>query len=189
MRKWFFSLRVESRATDEDQDRCKFIFFFKADIWWPQNWFWWKVLSGPFVLQKDSKISLGMFLEEEAGLRPKAALLFLDCSSLLFPSLPFPVATIWTHPLELREGDVGWRLFPKNKKWGTQKVLCPRVPQGPAWFQCGSIRGPVTGEEPLKRTPFRKPLAHGCLWCGRTHTTAPLQGPLVGNTPAFLDTK
>ena len=97
----------------------------------------WFSLLGGLVLEKSSKILLCIFLEEEPGPCPKAALLFLDCfSSLHFciPSLPW-LATAWTCPLELREGHGGWNSFPKNKKWGIQKDLCPEASQGPAWFQ------------------------------------------------------
>ena len=39
---------------------------------------------------------------------------------LLIPSLPW-LATVWICPLELREGQGGWSLFPTNKKQETQK--------------------------------------------------------------------
>ena len=45
---------------------------------------------GALALQKSSKILLCIFLEGEPGFCPKAALLFLDCSSLVSVSLPFP---------------------------------------------------------------------------------------------------
>lgn len=146
-------------------------------------------LLGVLVLQKNSEILLCIFLEEEPGPYPKAALLFLffyivcfnyscfimfsqfllyskmtqlyiyihihlvtlmytykpyallflDCFSL-GSAFPLPrLATVWTCPLELREGHGGWNLLPKNKKWGTQKGLCPGVPQGPARFHSPSF--------------------------------------------------
>ena len=45
---------------------------------------------GALVLQKSSKILLCIFLEREPGSCPKVALFFLDCSSLVSVSLPFP---------------------------------------------------------------------------------------------------
>ena len=47
-------------------------------------------LLGVLVLQKGSKTLLCIFLEEEPGPRPKAALWSLDCSSLVSASPPFP---------------------------------------------------------------------------------------------------
>ena len=51
--------------------------------------------------------------------------LFLPCFCM--PSLPW-LATVWTCPLELREGHGGWSLFLTNKKWGTQKDFCAQEP-------------------------------------------------------------
>ena len=42
------------------------------------------------VLQKSSKVLLCVSLEGKPGPCPKAAVLFLDCSSLISASLPFP---------------------------------------------------------------------------------------------------
>ena len=47
-------------------------------------------LLGVLVLQKGSKILFCIFLEEELGPCPKAALLFLGCSSLVAASPSFP---------------------------------------------------------------------------------------------------
>ena len=47
-------------------------------------------LLGVLVLQKRSKILSCIFLEKEAGPCPKAALLSLDCSSLVSASPGFP---------------------------------------------------------------------------------------------------
>ena len=49
--------------------------------------------------------------------------LSLPCSCI--PSLP-SLAFIWTCPLEFREGQGDWSLFPVIKKWGTQKGFCAR---------------------------------------------------------------
>ena len=59
---------------------------------------------------KSSKILLCVSLEVEPGPCPKAALLFLGCSSFVSASLPFP----------------DWQLF--------ERLLCPGAPQGPAGF-------------------------------------------------------
>ena len=47
-------------------------------------------LMGGFSLQSSPKVFLCIFLEEEPGPCPKAALLSLDCSSLVPASPPFP---------------------------------------------------------------------------------------------------
>ena len=47
--------------------------------------------GGALVLQKNSKILLYIFFEEEPGPCPKATLFFLDCSSLVSAFLPFPI--------------------------------------------------------------------------------------------------
>ena len=47
-------------------------------------------LLGVLFLQKNSKILLYVSLEVEPEPCPKAALLFLDCSSLVSASPPFP---------------------------------------------------------------------------------------------------
>ena len=44
---------------------------------------------GVLVLQETSMVLLCIFLEEEPGHCPKAAPLFLDCSSLVFASPSF----------------------------------------------------------------------------------------------------
>ena len=48
------------------------------------------VVLGVLVLTKSSKILLPVSLEGEPGPCPKAALLFLDYSSLVSASPPFP---------------------------------------------------------------------------------------------------
>ena len=58
-------------------------------------------VCGVLVLQKESKILLHVFLEEEAGPCPKAALLSLDCSSLVSASPPSQISHC---PLKLGEG-------------------------------------------------------------------------------------
>ena len=57
--------------------------------------------------------------------------LVLPC--LCIPFLPWS-ATVWTWPLELREGHGGWMrpiILKARNKW----LFCPGAPQGPAWFQ------------------------------------------------------
>lgn len=82
------------------------------------------------IYKKTSKLLLCILPEKEPGPCPKAALLFLDSSSLSW------LATVCICPLELREGPGGWSLFPQNKKRRIQKVLWPGAPQGPAQFPC-----------------------------------------------------
>ena len=42
--------------------------------------------------------------------------------------------------------------FPKNKKLGTQKVLFPGTPQGPAWFQYQQmVNGSILGRQRFQR--------------------------------------
>ena len=50
-------------------------------------------LLGVLILQKSLKILLSVSLEVEPGPCSKAALLFLDCSSLASVSPPFPGLT------------------------------------------------------------------------------------------------
>ena len=73
----------------------------------PQDWFWWSSffpewrmlhqvvfhLLGVLVLQKGSKILLCIFLKEEPGPCPKAALLL---PGLCIPSLPWLAAALGT---------------------------------------------------------------------------------------------
>ena len=68
-------------------------------------------------------------LEKEPGPCFKAALLFLDCSSLDSSStLSLPGLTaVQICSLELGEGHGGWCLF--YKKWGTWKDFCAQEPQ------------------------------------------------------------
>ena len=62
-----------------------------------------------------------------------AVVSWLLLPGLCIPSLPW-LAAVWTYPLGLRESHRGWSLFPKIKRWGTHKGLCPGAPQGPAQF-------------------------------------------------------
>ena len=74
--------------------------------------------------------SLWVSLEREPGSCSKAVLLFLDCSSLVFASPPFPDQ----HLSELVPRNSGksmeaeWDPVRKNKKWGTQKGFCAQEP-------------------------------------------------------------
>ena len=94
-------MEVENRATDKDQGRCKLFILLQS---------WYLVapglvllsyfhLLGVLVLQKNSEILLHILLEEKPGPCPKVVLLFLDCSSLLSASPPFPDQKL----LELRK--------------------------------------------------------------------------------------
>ena len=61
---------------------------------------------------------------------PKAALLFLDSSSLVSASPPFPDQQL-SEPAPWNSGkamEAEWGPFPKNKKWGTQKGFCAQEP-------------------------------------------------------------
>ena len=53
-------------------------------------------------------------------------------SGLLLPCLCIPsllrLATVWSCPLELREGHAGWSLFLTNKQQGIQKGFCAQEP-------------------------------------------------------------
>ena len=73
-----------------------------------------------------------MFLEEKLGPCPKAAVLFLDYSSVVSVSLLFPDSNC----LNLHFGIQGksWRLKPiplKQEMGDTESLVCPGVPQGP----------------------------------------------------------
>ena len=85
---------------------------------------------------KCSKTLFCLSFEVELDPCPKATLLFLDCSSLVsnISSVSW-LATLGVWSLGLREGPGGWSLFFTNKKWGTARLQCPAVPQGPVWFQ------------------------------------------------------
>ena len=61
---------------------------------------------------------------------------FLTAPPLSLHPLPPWLATVWTCPLELREGPRGWSLFPTNQKLAdTERLLCQGAPQGPTQFQ------------------------------------------------------
>ena len=88
-------------------------------------------LLGILVLQNNSKDIVGHIPWRGTQGRTSVSWLFLPCLCII--SLPW-LATVWSCPLEHREGPGCWNWFPKNKKWGAQKGLCPGAPQGPAWF-------------------------------------------------------
>ena len=73
--------------------------------------------------------SLRVSFEREPGSYPKAVLLFLDCSFLIFLSPSFPDQKlnlpIWNSgkTMEAERGPI-----PKSKKWGTQKSFCAQEP-------------------------------------------------------------
>ena len=63
------------------------------------------------------------------GPLPQACTVVSWCNSLLsLRPLPSLLATLWTCPLELKEGHGGWSLFPTNKKWGTQNGFHSQEP-------------------------------------------------------------
>ena len=102
------------------------------------------------VLQKSSKILLGISLERATGPCPKAALLFLDCSSLCSatPSLPW-LANVCTWPLELRDSHGDWSLFPKKQEMGDTKVFVARNPIG----SCSFSKSPLSKKIYTKDIP------------------------------------
>ena len=92
---------------------------------------WW-VFQYP---ENSSKVLSCISLEGESEPWPQAALLLLVCSSLIcFPSFP-QLAPVWTC-LELREGPGGWMnsISYIQEMGDTERLLCPRAPQGPALF-------------------------------------------------------
>ena len=93
---------------------------------------WHLPFVGGFSSINRSKILLRVSHQAEPGPCPKAALLFLGCSSLsLHPLPPSWLATVWILPLGLREGHGGHSL----QGMGDRKGPCPGAPQGPARFQ------------------------------------------------------
>ena len=96
---------------------------------------WW----GFQYLQNSSKILWRVSLEGEPGPCPKAALLFLDCSSLVSASPPFPDQQLFEPALwnsgEVMEAEV-YSLQTRNG--GHRKTSIPRSPAGsclvsPGW--------------------------------------------------------
>ena len=74
-------------------------------------------------------------------------------SWLLLPSLCMPslswLATVWTCPLELREGQEAE--CPTDKKWGIQKDFCPGAPRALLGF---TYSGGSKGESVLGISPY-----------------------------------
>ena len=139
---------VENRATGRDQGRGKLTLFLKAGAQWLQDWVWLSSfllerrmlhqgvntfhLLGGLVLQKGSKILLCIFLEEDPGSCPKAALLSIDGSSLVSVSPPFQVEqlfepALWTSG-KVTEAEAYSR---KTRNGGHSKACIPRSPIGP----------------------------------------------------------
>ena len=86
------------------------------------------------VLQENSKILIPW--GETRTLPQRCTIvswLLLPCLSI--PALPW-LATVWTCPLELREGQGSRSLFPKDKKWGdTERLVYVGAPQSTTQFQ------------------------------------------------------
>ena len=80
----FYSLGVGNRVTEKDQGRWKLSFLCTVG----QG----LVLGSSSLIfcRRTQRYCLCVFLEEEAGPCPKAALLFLNCSSQVSASPPFP---------------------------------------------------------------------------------------------------
>ena len=96
-------------------------------------------LLGVLVLQKSSKILLHVSLEAEPGSCPKAALLFLDCSSLFSVSPPFPDQQLFESALwksgKVMEAET-YSLQTRNGN--TERLPDPGAPQGLARFHFSS---------------------------------------------------
>ena len=79
---WFHILGVEKRAIYKDQCRSKLSFFFKVGIYWHRTGsggppLWFSFVGGFNSAEELKDVLLYIFLEEEDGSCPKAALLFL----------------------------------------------------------------------------------------------------------------
>ena len=87
---------------------------------------WWEFQ----YLQNSSKILFCISLEGEPGPCPKAVLLFLDYSSLVSASSPFPNLELFelAHWNSGKVMEAVWSLFPVIKKQGTQKDFCAQEP-------------------------------------------------------------
>ena len=98
-------------------------------------------LGGVLVPAEELRdVLLCISLEGEPGPCPKAALLFLEYSSLICAFPPFPDEQLFESALwnsgKVKEAERS--LFPTNKKQGTQRGLVPsRAPPGPAPLQKG----------------------------------------------------
>lgn len=126
----FYSLGVGNRVTEKDQGRWKLSFLCTVG----QG----LVLGSSSLIfcRRTQRYCLCVFLEEEAGPCPKAALLFLNCSSQVSASPPFPDQQLLLEPAlrnsELEEGrGRSWRLneasFLKTRIRDT-KACVPRSP-------------------------------------------------------------
>ena len=79
---------------------------------------------------KDAYLIMCSPWRGESGSCLKAALLFLDCSSLVSLSPSFPDQQL-SEPASWNSGEVmesEWGPFPKNKKWETQEGSCAQEP-------------------------------------------------------------
>ena len=93
-------------------------------------------LLGVLVLQECSKILSCIFLEEDPGHCPKAALVSSDCSSLVSVSPPFPDEQLF-EPALWNSGTVmeAEPYFLKIRNGGHRKACVSRNPIGPTHFQ------------------------------------------------------
>ena len=86
-------------------------------------------------------ILLCIFLEEEPGPCPKAALFFRDCSSLVSASPPFPVEQLPFRAWKAMEAETPSL---KTRNGGHRKSCVPQALQGPAQFQHEEMQELVT---------------------------------------------
>ena len=134
----FLLLKFEVRVAE-----CVAFFWLVGGGWCSRNlmlslklpsstWVW------TLVLQKNSQILLCIFLEEEPGPCPKAALLFLDCSSLVSP-LPSLISNyLYLLSWNLRRcRRLNETCFPqKKKKKGGRRVLLHFNTRVVFWLFC-----------------------------------------------------
>ena len=139
---------VENRAADRDQGRGKLALSFKTDVQWSARLVLVVLLLsrmkktsstsssicwGFQFCRKGSRILLYIFLKEETGPCPKAALLSLDCSSLVssIPSLPWDQQLF--EPALRNSGKVmqAEAYCLKARDRGHGKAYVPRSPTGP----------------------------------------------------------
>ena len=124
-------------------------------------------LAGSFSSAKEFKYIVCVFFF------PNILLLLLP--SLCVSSLPW-LATVWSCPLELREGPGGCRLIPMNKKGEGEysKVIVPRNPTGsclvskPFLFQINGGQGsrtnfPNTSQAAESRGELRTQVSQLCF--------------------------
>ena len=132
IRKWFYSLGVENRATD--QGRCKLSFFFK--VGWclgPQDWFWWS--SAPVFFSGGFSSAEGLTDSVMCISRGGPRTLPPGCTIVSWSLQPLP--SLMSNCLNLPFGPQGrsWtlKLIPQKQEMGDTENLVPRSPSS-AWL-------------------------------------------------------